>query len=63
VAMSPTEAPTGNTAMHGPGGQLIPPVRLVTVPNPTGETCTLNVACVPPPGQSGLVGSSTVTVA
>src|ERR1700729_2716989 len=63
IAVSPTDAPTGNSAMHGPDGQLMPPVRLVTVPSPTGETCTLNVASVPPPGQIGLVGSSTVTVA
>lgn len=62
LAVSPTEAPTGNAAMHCPG-QLMPPVKLVTVPAPMGETCTVNVASEPPPGQIGLVGSSTVTVA
>src|ERR1700719_1334682 len=58
VAVSPTEAPTGNAAMHCPG-QLMPPVKLVTVPAPMGETCTVNVASEPPPGQIELVGSST----
>ena len=62
VAVSPTDAPTGNAEIHCVG-QLMPPVKLVTVPSPVGMTCTPNVASVPPPGQAGLVGSFTVTVA
>jgi hypothetical protein len=62
VAVSPTDAPTGNAEIHCVG-QLMPPVRLVTVPSPTGVTMTLSVASLPPPGQMGLLGSSTVTVA
>src|ERR1700676_5363270 len=46
--------------MHVPG-QLIPPGKLVTVPPPT--TPTDRVASLPPPGQSKLLGSSTVIVA
>ena len=49
--------------MHVPpvAEQLIAVGRLVTVPLPT--TATANVASLPPPGQSMLLGSSTVTVA
>jgi hypothetical protein len=60
VAVRPTDAPTGNSEIHCVG-QLIPPVKLVTVPGPT--TCTPNSPSVPPPGQVGSVGSLTVTVA
>ena len=41
--------------------QLMGPGRLVTSPFP--ETPTDNVPSLPPPGQSMLLGSSTVTVA
>src|ERR1700730_10643075 len=58
-AVSPKRAPTGNIAMQGPDGQLIPPVRLVTVPGP--ETCTLTEASVPPPGHNTSTGLFTVT--
>jgi hypothetical protein len=48
--------------MHETDGQLIPNVRLVTVPVPGGEIWTLNEPCVPPPGQVATAGSFTVTV-
>ena len=35
-AVSSTEAPMGTMAMHETEGQLIPYVRLVTVPDPLG---------------------------
>ena len=63
VAVRAIEVPTGTTAMHVTDGQLIPYVRLVTVPVPLGVICTLNVASVPPPGQVGSAGLFTVTVA
>jgi hypothetical protein len=61
--VSVTEVPTGTTTMHATDGQLIPKVRLVTVPSDAdGKIWTLNVPCVPPPGQVGTAGSFTVTV-
>ena len=49
--------------MHVPpvAVQLMAAGRLVTVPLP--KTPTANVPSLPPPGQSTLLGSSTVTVA
>ena len=63
AAVSPTEAPTGNAAMHllPPVPQLMPPVVLVTFPFPV--TWTLKLTSVPPPGQSTSAGLFTVTVA
>lgn len=63
MAVSAIEEPTGTTEMHVTDGQLIPYVRLVTIPVPFGVICTLNVAWVPPPGQLTTAGLSTVTVA
>jgi hypothetical protein len=63
VAVSAIVDPTGTTAKHVTDGQLIPYVRLVTVPLPLGEISTLKVASVPPPGQVAMEGLSTVTVA
>jgi len=52
--------------MHVTDGQLIPYVRLVTVPAggvTLGAIWTLNVPSVLPPGQVATSGLSTVTVA
>src|SRR5271167_524472 len=63
LAVSKTEAPTSKVAMHVPpvAVQLMPAGRLVT--NPLPETPTANVPILPPPGQSVLAESFTVTVA
>ena len=65
VAVSTTGLPTVNNAPQVPLGQLIPVGTLVTLPPPEGPIrVTITAACVAmPPGQLGIVGSSTVIVA
>jgi hypothetical protein len=65
VAVSTIVSPIVNCAPHAPLGQLIPVGTLVTTPPPLDPAkVTVTTAWVGlPPGQIGLVGSSTVTVA